>query len=112
MPAPSSQPEPCRQIGEVVALAFGVSPDALRGATRGPAPIAFARQVAMYLGHVALGLSLTRVGQGFGRDRTTARHACHRIENCRDDAAVDRLLADLEQCCTAAVARPQAQVRP
>jgi chromosomal replication initiation ATPase DnaA len=86
---------------------FGVSVPELYAASRGRARAAFARQVAMYLGHVAFGMSLTRVAQLFGRDRTTARHACHLVEDCRDDPAIDRLLTALELCCDAGNARPQ-----
>jgi chromosomal replication initiation ATPase DnaA len=93
--------ERCGLIRALVAAVFGVSERDLRAASRGSAPVAFARQVAMYLGHVVFGLSLTRVGQGFGRDRTTARHACHLVEDYRDDPAIDRILALLERGCCA-----------
>jgi hypothetical protein len=64
--------------------------------TRGRPRVAFARQVAMYLAHVACGLSLTDVGQVFCRDRTTVAHACGLIEDRRDDPAFDRSLELLE----------------
>lgn len=47
----------------------------------------------MYLAHVAGGLSLTSVGLGFGRDRTTVRHACAIWEDARDDSRVDLALS-------------------
>jgi chromosomal replication initiation ATPase DnaA len=68
----------------------------LRGADRGPQPIARARQRVMYLAHVAGGLSLTAVGIAFGRDRTTVRHACALWEDARDDPAIDLSLATAE----------------
>lgn len=55
-----------------------------------------ARQLAMYLVHVALGRSLTEVGRVFGRDRTTVSHACALIEDGRDDAAFDAMVSRLE----------------
>src|SRR5882757_6457100 len=58
--------------------------------------IAFARQVAMYLAHVAWGLTLTDVGHLFSRDRTTVAHACGLIEDSRDDPMLDRSLELLE----------------
>lgn len=64
----------------------------LRGASRGPARVAQARQRAMYLAHVAGGFSLSAVGLAFGRDRTTVRHACALWEDARDDRAVDAAL--------------------
>lgn len=56
-----------------------------------------ARQVAMYLSHVALGQSLTSVGHAFHRDRTTVSHACGLVEDMRDDPAFDAEMDRLEQ---------------
>lgn len=55
-----------------------------------------ARQLAMYLMHVAMGQSLTAVGEAFGRDRTTVSYACGLIEDMRDDPAFDHDLDRLE----------------
>ena len=68
----------------------------LRGSLRGRRSIALARQTAMYLAHVVFGLSYTRVGICFGRDRTTVRHACALNEDRRDDPALELGLAALE----------------
>jgi len=81
-----------------VAYAFGVSQEDLNAPTRRSQRAAFARQVAMYLAHVAFELSLSRVGLAFGRDRSTASHACHRIEDQRDDLAFDQYMDALEAC--------------
>lgn len=59
--------------------------------------VARARQVAMYLSHVALGMSLARVATALHRDRSTVAHACHRIEDIRDDPGVDAWLDELEE---------------
>ncbi len=56
---------------------------------------AHARQAAMYLAHVALGISLSAVGKFFGRDHSTVAHGCRRVEDRRDDAAFDALIAEL-----------------
>src|SRR6266436_4328035 len=81
---------PVRAIVEsVITAAFAVPTYQLRATTRGTAPIAFARQSAMYLAHVALGLSYTDVGRTFGRNRTTAAHACRRVEDRREDPRID-----------------------
>jgi hypothetical protein len=42
------------------------------------------------------------VGQAFGRDRTTAGHACAVVEGLRDDKLFDARLEDLEACLRAA----------
>lgn len=83
-------------IEGAVSQVFGVEHAELFRATRGKAPVALARQVAMYLAHVACGLSFTEVGILFGRDRTTAAHACRVIEDRRDDPVFDRALELLE----------------
>ncbi len=85
------------RLAEVtVAAVSHVSASKLRSPRRGRRPIAFARQTAMYLAHVVFGLTLTRVGICFGRDRTTVRHACALIEDRRDDPALEFGLSALE----------------
>jgi hypothetical protein len=86
----------CRFIEALVAAASGIGLAELRARSRGRAATAFARQTAMYLAHVHFGLSLSQVGQTFGRDRTTVSHACARVEDCRDDPKFDCVLACLE----------------
>lgn len=81
---------------EVIAGAFRVSVSEMRAPTRRTAPVAEARQIAMYLMHVVFGLSLSAVGRHFGRDRTTAAHACRLIEDRRDDPDFDILVGRLE----------------
>lgn len=61
----------------------------MRQASRRTAPVCEARQVGMYLAHTVLCRSMTRVGHVFGRDRTTVRHACARVEDMRDRARLD-----------------------
>jgi chromosomal replication initiation ATPase DnaA len=58
--------------------------------------VARARQMAIYLAHVGFGLNYTHLGEAFGRDRTTIRHACFRIEDARDEIRFDRALDFLE----------------
>ena len=82
---------------ETIARALDVSVVELRSPTRQRAAVALARQVAMYLTHVAFGFSLSAVGRHFGRDRTTAAHACRQIEDRRDDKDFDMLLDRLER---------------
>lgn len=69
----------------------------LRRPTRGHPRISYARHLGAYLAHVALGQTLTQVGRTIARDRTTIRHACHRIEDARDDRAFDYALSRLEE---------------
>jgi chromosomal replication initiation ATPase DnaA len=83
-------------LEQAVSRVFMVGRDDLWSGTRGRPRVAFARQVAMYLAHVAWGLTLTDVGHLFSRDRTTVAHACGLIEDSRDDPMLDRSLELLE----------------
>jgi len=98
--SPSSPHLPDALLREVLEQAvlrvFMVGRAELWSGTRGHARAAYARQVAMYLAHVACGLSLTEVGRVFARDRTTVAHACGLVEDLRDDPVIDRSLELLE----------------
>lgn len=85
-----------RIIEGAISDIFGVPQADLSKPSRGKAPVALARQVAMYVAHVSCGLSLTQVGQIFARDRTTVAHACAVIEDKRDDPVFDRALELME----------------
>ena len=50
----------------------------------------------MYLAHIACGLSLTAVGRGFDRDRSTVAHAYKRIEDRRANQDFDAAVAMME----------------
>lgn len=71
------------------AAVAGVPPKLISARTRCAAPVARARQFAVYLHHVALGASLSACARQFGRDRATVRHACAVIEDLRDDPRFD-----------------------
>jgi chromosomal replication initiation ATPase DnaA len=79
-----------------VAPAFAVARARLWAGARSSPPEVLARQVAMYLAHVGLGLTLPQVARLFGRDRKTAARACALVEDRRDCAAFDRSLDLLE----------------
>ena len=78
------------RMREAVADVFGICVKDLRGSTRGRAQVALARQVAMYLSHVVLAINNRRIGDLFGRDRSTVTHACKLVEDRRDDPAFDQ----------------------
>lgn len=92
-----------RLIELAVTRVFGVHAEAIAGTSRGRANVALARQVAMYLAHVACGYNLTRVGEIFARDRTTVAYACMIVEDRRDEAQFDRVIDLLEQSVAALV---------
>ena len=92
-------------IANPVSRIFAVTPTELERDTRGRAPIAVARQVAMYLAHVTLGLDFTSVGRLYGRDRTTVAHACELIEERREDPDFDEALDLIESVVAATAVR-------
>ncbi len=81
----------------LTARACGVPASAIFAANQRKAPVAFARQLAMYLCHVVGDMSLRDVAAGFGRDRTTVSHACHAIEDRRECPIFDRQVEHLER---------------
>ena len=114
-PSRKSAQRLCDLVALATAAAFAVPVGELIAASRRSPAIAFARQSAMYLAHVSFGLSYSEVGRAFGRDRTTAAHACRLVEERRDDAAIDAVLGSLECACAALRSRlagqAHAQVR-
>jgi chromosomal replication initiation ATPase DnaA len=101
-PSRPADPRAARLV-DLVCRELGVAPEHPLGRSR-RAEIARARQLAMYLCYVALGKRLATIGLLFGRDRSTASHACGHIEDLRDDAIFDSMVERLE----AALAEPQA----
>lgn len=85
-----------RLAASVASYGLNVGIEEIMEEKRGSAAAAFARQLAMYLCHVAFEFSLARVAAAFGRDRSTVGHACHRIEDRRDDPRFDAWIAALE----------------
>ena len=116
MPSRKTAQRLCELVALATAAAFAVPVGELVASSRRSPYIAFARQSAMYLAHVTCGLNYSEVGRAFGRDRTTAAHACRLIEDRRDDPAVDAVLGSLENACgmlrRRLSAQVQAQVRP
>jgi chromosomal replication initiation ATPase DnaA len=74
----------------IVAQIYSVPLNELRGPTRGRPPVAQARQIAMYIARVVFAMTYRELAQEFGRDPSTIRHACERIEAMREgNAAFD-----------------------
>lgn len=80
----------------VVAYALGFDLADMISDTRGPQRTCTARQLAMYLTYTAFEMSLSRCAYAFGRDRSTVAHACHAVEDRRDDAVFDEWMDGLE----------------
>lgn len=85
--------EACDTVIDLLAVFFNVSGRQLRSPKRTSAAISRVRQVGMYVAHVSLGIKMAMVGTGFGRDRSTVMHACHTIEDLREDDDFDLVVA-------------------
>ena len=59
------------------------------------------RQIAMYVCHVALRMPQHEIAIAFGRDRTTVGHACHVVEDRRDDPFFDDFVSAVERITVA-----------
>jgi hypothetical protein len=97
--APFTPERTCQWVAFCVARDFGLQMAALFAPTRGAPRTAFARQVAMYLAHIGFALSFETISRVFDRDRTTVSHACHVVEDGRDDIWLDCRLEALELFC-------------
>ena len=87
-PELKSRTRSVREIQEQTCEAFGISMDDLLSSSRAQ-PVAFARQVAMYLARELTDATLPAIGRAFGnRNHTTVMHACKRT--------AERMAADRE----------------
>lgn len=103
-------PAAARLLG-LVSRATGVPTALLLHKSRCTADVAQARQLAMYLMHVALQRTYEDIGRVFRRERTTVSHACAITEDRRDDPddpAFEALVASLE---AELAAEPPVEVR-
>ncbi|WP_245444874.1 helix-turn-helix domain-containing protein [Pseudaminobacter soli (ex Li et al. 2025)] len=94
--------ELCEGLIDIVAALFNVPSKELRRTGRTGLDIARVRQIAMYVGHVVMRLSMYDIGKGFARDRTTVMYACHTIEDLRDVEEFDGVVAMVERVVLAA----------
>lgn len=86
----------CALAARLAASAVGVAASEITISGRSSRRVSAARHLGIYLAHTAAGLPLVKVAEIFGRDRTTAAHACRLIEDRRDDRRFDAELAELE----------------
>ena len=97
--------EICEAMQDILAACFSVSGRELRAQGRTRAEICRVRQIGMYVAHVIAGLSMYEVGLGFQRDRSTVAHACHLVEDLRDDPDFERAILMIERIAEAAFVR-------
>lgn len=78
------------------AAAFGEAADSLEGPGRRAGRAAQARHLAAYLAHVSCQLPQRCVARDLACHVSSITYAVRRIEEARERAAFDRLVADLE----------------
>ncbi len=86
----------CDGVIDLMSALFATSGRQLREPGRGGRAVSRVRQIGMYVAHVTLGLRMVEIAAGFGRDKSTVVHACHMIEDLRDDEDFDRVVAKAE----------------
>lgn len=86
----------CDGVIDLIAELFGIEGRELRAPNRSSRSVARVRQIGMYVANTTLNLSMARVAEGFRRDRSTVVHACHLIEDMRDDPTFDHVLIRVE----------------
>jgi chromosomal replication initiator protein len=98
VPEPSGPAPDVERIQETVAEHLGVTVEALLSPSR-TAPVARARQLAMYLTRELTDLSLPAIAEAFNRrDHTTVLHAIRKVERrALEDAGLARTLEDLRE---------------
>jgi chromosomal replication initiator protein len=96
LPAAASAKLDARQIQEAVAVKLGLSVETILSPSRS-APVARARQLAMFLTRELTDLSLPAIAQAFNRrDHTTVLHAIRRVERgALEDAGLSRTVEEL-----------------
>lgn len=95
-------------VTSLVSMVMDVPVQDIVARRRTTAAGARARQTAIYLAHVVLAWPLWKVAAAFGRDRSTASHAIHAIEDLRDDTVFDERLTVMEACVRQASESQQA----
>ncbi len=85
-----------RALEAAVAPALAVARARLWAGARARPIEVLARQIAMYLAHVGLGMTFAEVARLFARDPKTVARACAQVEDRRDCATFDRSLELLE----------------
>lgn len=92
----------CDALIDLLSACFGVDGSELRSPMRCKKEVARIRQVGMYVAHTSIGMTMTDVAAGFARDRTTVMHACHRVEDLRDDIEFDAIVVIFERIANSA----------
>lgn len=87
----------CMVVRQLTAELLGVVGDRAEARRARRRASCHVRQISMYVCHVALSMPYGEIAEAFGVDRTTVSHACHVVEDRRDDAAFDTFVSTVER---------------
>lgn len=87
----------CRVVRQMVAELIMLSGDRVLARRDRRRMACHVRQISMYVCHVALSMPQHDIAIAFGRDRTTVGHACHVVEDRRDDPFFDDFVSAVER---------------
>lgn len=79
-----------------MSLIYNVPAKMMMHSMRGREKISQCRQCSEYLCHIGFGMTFTKIGTLFKRDRTSVTHACRKVEEMRDCSDKDLALEILE----------------
>jgi Bacterial dnaA protein helix-turn-helix len=97
--------EICEGVQDILSACFSVPGRDIRALERCRTEISRIRQIGMYVAHVIAGLTMYEVGIGFQRDRTTVAHACHVVEDLRDEPEFEHVIHMVERIVEIAFVR-------
>ena len=79
----------------ILSSALSIGAEDLFSRTRGPGPLAFMRQLGMYLLHVELGCNIFAVSSVFKRDRTTCLYGIMAVEQIRECSILNQAFSGI-----------------
>lgn len=101
----------CRAVRQLVGDVVGLLSDRMLMRRDRRRLNCHSRQIAIYVCHVVLQVQQRDIADAFGVDRTTVSHACHVVEDRRDDSAFDEFVCVIERMVGAVFGISQAGSR-
>ena len=86
----------CRLVTVIVVSRYKLPVSVFNGKSRRCSEAVEARHVAMYLAYTIFGVTQQDIADVYDCDRTTVTHACHAVEDRRDDKNFEDLIIYLE----------------
>lgn len=101
----------CRAVRQLVGEVVGLLSDRMLLRRDRRRLNCHSRQIAIYVCHVVLQIQQRDIADAFGLDPSTVSHACHVVEDRRDDSAFDEFVCTIERMVGAVFGIAQASSR-